>query len=82
MFPYLASIALPVELLQVLVALELADDPVVVEREQQPATDLIPPLELLVPQPERVRQLLAALRRERPRTSSARHRIHAAIALV
>ena len=50
--PVPRPVAFPVELRQLFVALELAQDPVIVEGKEELAADLLPPLDLFAPQHE------------------------------
>ena len=72
----------PVQLLQVAVALELADDVAVVEGDEQLAADLVPALQLFAGQPDPLGQLDPAVVGEQLDGLGARHSTQAAITLV
>ena len=64
MLPYFGAVRVPVELLEVIVALELADDSVVVERDEHPAAHVLPRRQLVVADAQPPAQRLRAARGE------------------
>jgi hypothetical protein len=55
------SIAFPIELFEILIALELADDPITMDNEVHPARHVVPPRQLFVPQVKRAAEMLTAV---------------------
>ena len=78
----LRAVRVPVELGKLLVALELADDAVAVERDEHLAAHLVPRSDLVGRQPEPVRQRLAAALGQEAEHLAAVSAIHATMTFV
>jgi hypothetical protein len=76
---------LPVELLETLVALELADQAIAMERNEHPRRDVSPPVEVVGAQLQPIHQLVTALRRkdiehvERPEQRPGGHHVRVGV---